>query len=84
MKPAFFSERTSSEASMKRENIFPPIRPRSQLFCEAVLDEIRECVVETVRERKRRPPFAVRAAAAGTDVFEKSVRRSRGWRLCES
>ena len=47
---------------------------RSELFCEAVLNETREGVVETVRERKRRPPFAMRAAAAGTDVFEKMRR----------
>ena len=87
MKPAFSPRVNSGRVEPfheTRKHFLHQAGARSQLFREAILDETRERVVETVREGERRPAFAVRAAAAGADVFEKIVRRSRRRRFRES
>ena len=85
-KPGLFSERELGRVEPfheTREHLFHQACARPELFRETILDEAREGVVETVRERERRPARAVRKAAASTDVFEKFVRRLGERRFCE-
>ncbi len=58
-----------------REHCLHEGRGRSELFCEAVLHETGERVVEAVREGQRSPAVTVRGAGTVADMREKLRRR---------